>query len=287
MALLDIRQRAGYLFLAVLLGHILLISAQVNSRSGVPVLESVTFGFFAEVQRVTSAVVSGVGRAWNGYVGLQDVGAENEVLKQQLAEALIALQEQRALADRSRGLEKLLELRDRTALQTTGAEVIAAGATPDFRTVTIDKGSRHGLRPDMAVIAPAGVVGRIVVASGKASKVQLLVDRNAAAGAIVERRESRAQGIVVGTGDPRDYRLRMEDVSEVADVVAGDTIVTSGIEGIYPKGFTIGRVESVEKNGSAYKLIVIRPAVDFSSLEEVLVVLTPPAAREGAEERGP
>jgi rod shape-determining protein MreC len=79
----------------------------------------------------------------------------------------------------------------------------------------------------------------------------------------------------------------MEDVSEVADVVVGDTIVTSGIEGIYPKGFTIGRVESIEKSGNAYKQILIRPAVDFSSLEEVLVVLTPPAAREGVEERGP
>jgi rod shape-determining protein MreC len=287
MALLDIRQRAGYLFLAVLLGHILLISAQVNSRSGVPVLESVTFGLFAEVQRATSSVVSGVDQMWSGYVGLRQVAAENEQLKHALAEAQIALQEQRALADRSRGLEKLLELRDRTALQTTGAEIIAAGATPDFRTVTIDKGSRQGLRTDMAVIAPAGIVGRIVVPSANAAKVQLIIDRNAAAGAIVERRESRAQGIVVGSGDPRDYRLRMEDVSEVADVVVGDTIVTSGIEGIYPKGFTIGRVESIEKSGTTYKQILVRPAVDFSSLEEVLVVLTPPAARESVEERAP
>jgi rod shape-determining protein MreC len=286
MALLDIRQRAGYLFLAVLLGHVILISAQVNSRSGVPVLESVTFGFFAEVQRVTSSITGGIERVWSGYVDLRQVGAENERLKRQLAEAQIALQEQRALADRGRGLEQLLDLRDRTALETTGAEIIAAGATPDFRTVTIDKGTRHGLRADMAVIAPAGIVGRIVVPSANAAKVQLLIDRNAAAGAIVERRQSRAQGIVVGSGDPRDYRLRMEDVSEIADVAVGDTIVTSGIEGIYPKGFVIGRVESVEKSGTAYKQILVRPAVDFSSLEEVLVVLTPPAARESAEEPG-
>ena len=83
----------------------------------------------------------------------------------------------------------------------------------------------------MAVIAPAGVVGRVVVPSARAAKVQLLIDRNAAAGALIER--SRAQGVVVGAGDER---LRMEYVSELADVVVGDVVVTSGIDGIYPEG---------------------------------------------------
>jgi rod shape-determining protein MreC len=283
MALLDIRQRAGYLFLAVLLGHIILISAQVNSKGGVPILDTAVFGLFAEVQRGTSSVVSSLSRFWSGYVGLRQVRAENEQLRRRLAEAEIALQQQRALADRSRGLERLLELRDRTTLKTTGAEIIAAGATPDFRTVTIDKGTRHGLKSDMAVIAPAGVVGRVVVPSAGAAKVQLLIDRNAAAGAVIERSESRAQGVVVGTGD---QRLRMEYVSEIADIVVGDVVVTSGIDRIYPKGFVIGRVEVAENSGPAYKQILVRPAVDFSSLEEVLVVMSPPEGRE-APERAP
>jgi rod shape-determining protein MreC len=277
VAILDIRQRAGYLFLAVLLGHIILISAQVNTKSGVPALEAAVFGVFAEVQRGTSSVLSAVSDLWSGYVGLRQVRAENEVLKKRLAETEVALQEQRALADRSHLLENLLELRDRTNLKTTGAEIIAAGATPDFRTVTIDKGTREGLVADMAVIAPGGIVGRVVVPSASAAKVQLLIDRNAAAGAVIERRESRAQGVVVGTGGAQ---LRMEYVSEIADIVVGDVVVTSGIDGIYPKGFVIGRVESVEKSGSAYKTILVKPAVDFSSLEEVLVVLTPNPAVE-------
>ena len=277
MALLDIRQRAGYLFLAVLLGHIILISAQVNTKGGVPALEAAVFGVFAEVQRGTSSVVSVISDLWSGYVGLRQVRSENEVLRKRLAETEVALQQQRALADRSHLLENLLELRDRTTLKTTGAEIIAAGATPDFRTVTIDKGTREGLAADMAVIAPAGVVGRVVVPSASAAKVQLLVDRNAAAGAVIERRESRAQGVVVGTGDSL---LRMEYVSEIADIVVGDVVVTSGIDGIYPKGFVIGRVESVEKTGTTFKTILVKPAVDFSSLEEVLVVLSTPAGRE-------
>jgi rod shape-determining protein MreC len=279
VALFDIRQRAGYLFLVVMLGHVILISAQVNGRSGVPILEAVTFGVFAEVQRVVSVGTSSVGRVWTGYVGLRHLNAENEDLKRQLADALVDLQRQRALADRSRGLERLLELRDQSALKTTAAEIIAGAAMPDFLTVTIDKGTRDGLRADMAVIGPAGVVGRVVVASGRAAKVQLLIDRNAAAGAIVER--SRAQGVVVGGGDER---LRMDYVSEAADIVIGDAVMTSGIDGIYPKGFVIGKVEAVEKNGPE-KRIVVRPAVDFRALEEVLVVLTPaPHETEGSPE---
>jgi rod shape-determining protein MreC len=158
------------------------------------------------------------------------------------------------------------------------AEIIGAAATPDFRTLTIDRGTRDGLRTDMSVVAPAGVVGRLVVPSLRASKVQLLIDRNAAAGAIIER--TRAQGVVVGGGDDR---LRLEYVSEVSDVVAGDVVVTSGIDGIYPKGFIIGKIETVEKLGGSYKRITVKPAVDFSSLEEVLVVLTPTPAREAGQ----
>jgi rod shape-determining protein MreC len=278
MALVDLRQRSGYLFLAVTLGQILLISAQVNSKSGVPVIESVTFGIFSEVQRGLSGGFLGIRRAWSGYVGLRHLKAENDVLKRDLAAAQIAVQEQRALADRTRGLEKLLDLREQTRLSTVAAEIIGAAATPDFRTLTIDKGTRDGIKADMSVIAPAGIVGRLVVPSLRSAKVQLLIDRNAAAGAIIER--TRAQGVVVGSGDDR---LRLEYMSEVFDVVVGDVVVTSGIDGIYPKGFVIGQIESVERAGSAYKNISIKPAVDFSALEEVLVVLTPTPAREAAQ----
>jgi rod shape-determining protein MreC len=278
MAVLDLRQRSGYLFLGVILGHILLISAQVNSRTGVPILEAVTFGIFSEVQRGLASGVSGVRRVWAGYIGLRHTKVENDELKRQLSQTMVAMQQQQALADRARGLEQLLDLRDHSDLRLVAAEIIGASATPDFRTLTIDKGTRDGLRPDMAIIAPAGVVGRIVVPSARAAKVQLLIDRNAAAGALIER--SRAQGVVVGAGEDR---LRMDFVSEASDIVAGDTVVTSGIDGIYPKGFVIGRIETVEKNGPSYRRILVKPAVDFSSLEEVLVVTSPTPAREAAE----
>ena len=106
MALLDLRLRSGYLFLALMFGHVILISAQVNSRQGVPVLESVTFGVFSEVQRGTSNGLSVFQRIWNGYVGLRGAHAENEQLKAQLSQTMVELQQQRALADKARGLKE-------------------------------------------------------------------------------------------------------------------------------------------------------------------------------------
>ena len=280
MALLDLRFRAGYLFLGLMFAYVILISAQINTPRGVPVLEEVIFGGFSEAQRAVSTGVSLVRRIWGGYIGLRGVRSENEALRTQLEQANVELQSQRALAGRTLGLERLLELRERAPLLTTGAAIIGAGAAPEFRTITIDKGTRDGLRRDLAVLAPAGVVGRVVVPSRRNAKVQLLIDRSAAAGALIAR--SRAQGVVVGTGESR---LRLEYVSEVFDVVTGDVVVTSGIDGIYPKGFVIGRVVAVERAGGAYRLITVEPAVDFSTLEDVLVVLTAPAHEQ--EDDGP
>jgi rod shape-determining protein MreC len=279
MAFPDIRQRGRFLFGAVVLAQIILISAQVNSRAGVPVLEQVTFGIFAEVQRAAAGTVGLLKEGWTGYVALRGVQAENTTLKTRLDALQIELQEQRALAERSQQLQKLLDLRERVSLPTTAADIIGLGASPDFQTVTISKGTTDGLKSDMAVLSPAGVVGRIVTPSARASKVQLLVDRNAAAGALVER--SRAQGVVLGTGEGV---LRMEYVAELGDVRTGDTVVTSGVDGIYPKGFVIGQVATVERRGGAYKTITVRPAVDARDLESVLVVLAPPVVTpEGSE----
>ena len=275
MALLDIRQRTGYLFIAVIVAHIILISAQVNTNRGVPVLEAVTFGVFAEIQRGASSAISGMQTSWTDYVALQRVRGENEQLQREVAQLRIRLQQERALAQRSRTLEEMLQLRTQAGdLRTAAANVIGGGASPDFRTITIDKGTADGLRPNMAVIAPAGVVGRVITPSTRAAKVQLLIDRNAAAGAIIER--SRAQGVVEGTGGD----LRLNYVSGTADVKADDVVVTSGIDGIYPKGFVIGQIQSLKRGAGGFDAIVLRPAVDFSSIEAVLVVLTPPAAAE-------
>jgi rod shape-determining protein MreC len=276
---LEFRQRTGWLFMALIVGHIVLISAQVNTQRGVPVLEAVTFGAFAEVQRAATSAVSGVQEGWQNYFALQQIRQDNESLRQEVAQLRIALQQERALAEQSRTLQQLLDLHEAAGLQTAAAAVIGSGPDAFFRTLTIDKGTRDGLRRDMAVIAPSGVVGRIIMPSARASKVQLLIDRDAGAGVMVER--SRATGVISGSGATGELEFRaglidLDYVPNTADVKVGDRVVTSGIDGIYPKGFAIGEIQSVEREAGEYR-IKVRPAVDFSALENVLVVLNAPA----------
>ena len=266
------RQRTGILFGAVMIGHLILISAQVQSKAGVPVLEGITFGVFSRIQGGAAGFLRGIGGTWSNYVALRGVKAENEVLRQQVAGLEVRLQEQRALAARAERLQAALNLRDTTNLPTLAAEVIAGNPNSGLMTVTVNRGTADGVQADMAVISPKGVVGRVVgpVAS-HAARVQLIIDRNAAVGGVSER--TRAGGMAVGVdGDPP---LGMELVSNLADVAAGDVIVASGVDGIYPRGFIVGTVEKSERGRSLHRVIALRPAVDFSSLEEVLIVLVP------------
>ena len=274
--MLDRRQRTGYLVLAVVVGHVILISAQINARPGASVLENLTFGGFAEVQRLATSVGNGVVGVWTGYVGLRGLRSENEVLARDVAALQLQLQEQRAMAQRAHRLEQLLEFRQLLALPTMSARVIAADATPYFLTLTVDRGTEDGIRSDQAVLAPTGVVGRVVgQPAARAARVQLLTDQNAAAGALIER--TRASGVVMGEDD--ETSLRMEYVSNLETVWVGDRIVTSGIDGIYPKGFAIGTVTDVAPGVGLYQTIRIAPAVEFSQLEDVLVVVTDEAFR--------
>jgi rod shape-determining protein MreC len=281
MPVTDFRQRTAVLFIAVVLGHIILISAQVNSRAGVPLLEVVTFGAFAEVQRGAAGITGSIRDTWSGYGDLRGVRAENDELKRQLGELQMQFQQERALAERARQLERLLGFQQNLKVETIPASVIGASASLEFRGITIDRGTNMGVTTNMAVIAPTGLVGRIVTPTAHASKVQLLTDHNAAAGALAER--SRAQGIVKGPA--KEGVLAMEFVPATADIKVGDTIVTSGIDGIYPKGFVIGKVEKVDNSNGTHKAIAVRPSVEFTGLEEVLVVKTPPPPGAQGEER--
>ena len=255
-----------------MVGHLILISAQVQSRAGVPVLEGITFGVFSRLQGGAAGVIEGVRDVWTNYFALRGVRVENEALRKQVADLEVRLQEQRALAVRSERLQALMNLRQSTSLPTLAAEVIAGNPNAGLLTVTIDRGTADGVQANMAVIAPLGIVGRVVgPVAAHAARVQLLIDNNAAVGAVSER--TRAGGMVVGVeGDPP---LRMELVSNLADIKAGDLIVASGIDGIYPKGFSLGTVETSERGQGLHRSITVRPKVDFSSLEEVLVVLVP------------
>jgi len=270
MALPDIRNRARYLFVAVLVGHILLISSQVNARPGVSLLRHALVTAVTEVQRAAWAVVGGVADVWHAYVALRAVHAENTRLSAEVVALRVELQQQRAVSYGTERLRSLLDLRTRPGWITTGAEVIAGSSSTDSWTVTIDKGAQAGVQTDMAVIAAAGVVGRIVAPAARSASVQLLTDPSAAAAVMVPR--SGAQGVVLGQGSKP---MRLEFLAATADVVEGDVVVTAGLEGIYPKGLLVGRVSVVERAGTTIRDVRVVPVVDFFSLDTVLVVLSP------------
>jgi rod shape-determining protein MreC len=279
-SLLSTRRSTLTLLVVLSLGHVLLISAQVQTRSGLPLIQSAAFGLFSGVQRTTGAVAGGVGGFWQGWIALQGVERENEALRARVAELEGRVLGLEAIARSTRALEEALALQARIVQPTLAARVIAGNPTPGTLTVLIDRGAADGVRADMAVIAADGVVGRVFGApAARTAQVQLLVGRNAAAGATLER--SGAGGLVVGgqsaAGAPR---LRLDYVPNLVDVQAGERVFTSGQDQIYPPGFPIGTVESVAA-GSQYRAISVRPAVEVSRIDVVLVVLAGAPAATG------
>jgi rod shape-determining protein MreC len=266
-----LRRQTFVLFTLISLGHVLLISAQVQSKSGIPVLQAIAFGAFARVQSLTGGVANGVGTLWTNYLAVSGAARENEALRRRVLDLEAELQRQRALAAQSEGLEQLLALKTSLASPTVAARVIAGNPSPGSDRVTIDRGRRDGMRPDLAVIADQGVVGRIVSPVAEhAASVQLLLGSGAAAAVVFER--SSAGGVLRG-GAARGDMFRVDYVSSSADVQAGERVLTSGQDGIYPQGFLVGTVERVEKGSSGEREILVRPAVDFSHIDLVLVVV--------------
>jgi rod shape-determining protein MreC len=266
-----VHRRLASLLLVTCLGHVLLISAQVQSQSGLPVLEAAAFGLFARIQGLVAGVADGGKSVWTQYFALRGAARDNEELRQRVLQLEWELQEQRALANQARALEAALGLRQQEQAPTLAARVIAGNASPDVLTVTIDRGAADGIAPDMAVIGPAGVVGRVIgPLAPRASRVQLLVDRNA--GVAVTFEKSGAGGMVLGSTGARPLRADLVPIN--AEVLPGERVETSGQDGIYPPGFLVGTVDQVAGAG-AEREITIRPAVDFSHIDVVLVVLDP------------
>jgi rod shape-determining protein MreC len=267
------RRRTLTLFVVLCLGHILLISAQVQSGQGRSVLHTSAFGAVAAVQHGTAALFGGIRGFWSRYFALIGVTRENEALRSRVLALEGEVQAERARAARTSALEDALNLQRSIVAPTLAARVIAGNPIPGTLTVTIDRGSADGVEQDMAVISGRGVVGRVIGRpAAHAAVVQLLVGKSANTGAMLEK--SGAAGLAAG-GFADGY-LRFEMLSSAANVAAGDRVVTSGQDGIYPQGFLIGQIHQI-MGASNTREILIAPSVDYSHIEVVLVVLARPA----------
>lgn len=228
------------------------------------------------VLTVTSPLATGVASAngffegiWSNYVNLVGVRQENVVLRarvKRLNERVVASGE--AVQENLR-LRELLGLKGALAAPSLAVSVIGEDSSAWFKVLVVDRGSADGLNEGMPVIAAGGVVGRLIKVAPKSSRVLLLTDHASAVAAVIQR--SRARGVVRGIGGGR---CSMEFTVRDEDVKVGDAVVTSGIGGVFPKGLPLGEVTMVKKGEyGVFQTIEVRPSVNISRLEEMLVLL--------------
>ncbi len=199
------------------------------------------------------------------------VGKQKEYLAriQELEGQLVRFRE---MDRENQRLKKLLNFSLPLATRTIGARVIGEDVTPWKKIVLLDKGSRHHLKKDMAVVVPGGLVGRVLDVEPYTAHAILLTDPDSRVSALTAT--SRAQGIVAGTGTGR---LQMKYLALDAEVAIGEDVTTSGVGSIFPKGLQIGKVESIERdNDGLHLLALVKPSVSFSKLEEVLCLVSSP-----------
>jgi len=208
---------------------------------------------------------------WMQYIALQGLSQQNRQLRetvQQLNGEVNRLREQAYMAER---LASLLEFQEDKSVRTVAARVIGRGVSNWYQGVILNRGEDDGIREQMGVITPAGVVGRIVRTSGATSIALLTIDPNVAIAGMVQR--TREEGMVQGTSQGL---VRMKYISPLSSVKKGDAVVTSGLTGGFPRGVLIGEVSRVEESeDNLFQTAEIVPTVQFRYLDEVLIVLSP------------
>lgn len=282
----DSADRHSRLLLGLLaVAHLLIISRQVDTGGGVSLFERTALAGLHPFQLVVSRTAGGLSEAWRGFVDLRGVRQDNRRLQAENDALRAELRRHVVRAEESERLRALLDLRERLPAGGVPAEVVARGALPWYRTFVVDRGSDSGVALNAPVVCPEGLVGRTIVVAPGASKVQSLLDQHAGAAVLIER--SRVTGVVSGQVGATDQLpwLALKYVPARSDVLAGDRVVTSGLDRIYPKGLLVGHVAQVGAGSGLFQDITVTPAAPFERLETV--VLLPPTPPEPLEREGP
>jgi len=250
--------------------NVILLSITSKSRSTLGV-GRVGLSFVAPFQEIVSRSVRFARGVWKHYFLLVSVAQENETLKKMLNESIGNNNQWHEIELANTRLRNLLNFQKTPNNQVVAAEVIGKDPSGWFKTVIIDKGKAEGLQKGLPVVLPQGIVGQVIEVSSHYSKVMLIIDRNSAVDALVQR--SRARGIIKGSSADQ---CRFEFVLRKHDVQIGDTVIASGLDGVYPKGLLIGRVSDLGgRKSDIFYDIAVAPFVDYETLEEVLVILGP------------
>ncbi len=257
----------AFVVLLVAFSAMLLVDGiRPSTETGLPAL--VVLEAAAPATGLLQKTLDGLKRTWERYLFLVGLEEENRRLKKEQDRLLAEASRYREAALEAERLRGLLQLRAAIEHSGIAARVIQRNMTIFFKTLLIDKGTADGVEKGDAVIAEAGIIGRVLEASWHSAKVLLLVDENSSIDCLIQR--TRIQGILQGGGRAG---CMMKYVAKPLDVQAGDTVVTAGLAGRFPKGLYLGRVTDVSKAGEGlFQRIDVAPRTDLHRIEEVLVV---------------
>ncbi|RPJ82875.1 MAG: rod shape-determining protein MreC [Deltaproteobacteria bacterium] len=250
---------------------VILISVSDKHPDATEGISSVPISIISPFQDAVTGSITFISGIWRHYFDLVSTAKENDALKKMLSQAVEKKNQCVEIELSNQRLRKFLDFQKTRMFQTVSAEVIGKDPSPWSKTVIIDKGQSDGIRKGCPVVVPEGITGQVVSVSTYYSKVLLIIDRNSAIDALVQR--SRARGIIRGMSSEEctfHYVLRKNDIR------VGDEVVSSGIDGVYPKGLRIGYVSGViRRNSGMFQEVDVTPHVDFEKLEEVIVFITP------------
>jgi rod shape-determining protein MreC len=267
--LLSRYRRVLILAVALLVAFVLMTLQVRHDRAALSFARQAILFVVTPFIKVTAVTTGSLGRVWHDYVDLRALREENQRLKQESAilQRRISQLEEHALE--TQRLQGLLAMRATSRANYLAARIVGKDATNWFKTLLIDRGSQAGLRRNLPVVAPDGLVGRVVEVTPYTAKVQLITDPVSASGGLLQR--TRVTGIVSGN---LGAGLKVRYLPLLADVAVGDEVVTSGMGGVFPKGIPVGRVVAVErKSGALFQEAVLQPKVDLGRLEEVLILM--------------
>jgi rod shape-determining protein MreC len=264
------RHRSLTLLGVVLVIQILLLAVQIRRERQVRLIRVWAVELISPIQRAGVWSIDLVKSGWGGYVALHRTREQNLQLQSELDQLRLRNQELEGRAAEADRLARLLGFRQaHTDVPMLAAQVIGASPDPDSHILFLDRGSRDGVRRDMGVITPDGVVGKILAVYPDTSQVLVLNDKDSV-GALLSN--TRTQGPVKGTGDPL---LEMEYVSSDEKIAVGEAVLTSGQDRIFPKDLPVGNVVAAQPDPhSPFMAIRVKPAAQLDQLEEVLILLT-------------
>lgn len=266
--MVSVRFRRYALLLAVLLVSLFLLTVQTRGGGPTRAADLVAL-VVTPFQSLLAKVHRGTLGAWHTFADRKAVRSENLALRADNERLRVQSLQVRETDQENRRLRRLLALRDSMPLATLTGEIIGREGGGWARSLTVNRGRADGIAQQMPVIVPEGLVGRVAQVRSGASVVQLLNDPTSTVGAVVQR--TRTPGLVEGEpGGGVRFKFMARDGAGVAP---GDLIVTSGLGTLFPKGIPVGRVTTIEDKGSAlFHFAVLAPAVDFTRVEEVLLL---------------